>query len=214
MTATTAGQQAAQDAPAGLTAGGRSATIPLVKTLLHICCGPCATATIGYWRRSGHNLVGFFFNPNIQPLLEFRRRLEGARTLAAGAGLALREDLAYDPAAWFRQVGGLSEGRCAACIALRLGRAAAEAAAAGCDSFTTSLAISPWQDHEAIRETGQAAAAKAGVSFLYEDLRPLYRESRTLAKEADLYRQQYCGCLISEWERYREPPPAAEDRRP
>ena len=42
------------------------------------------------------------------------------------------------------------------------------------------------------------------MEFLYEDLRPLYRESRRLAREWGIYRQKYCGCLLSEWERYRD----------
>ena len=72
-------------------------------------------------------------------------------------------------------------------------------------AFTTSLAISPWQDHDAIRgRRGTRAGERHGVTFLYEDLRPLYRESRRLARERGLYRQQYCGCVLSEWERYRD----------
>ena len=172
--------------------------------LLHICCGPCATATIDHLRDEGRDLRGFFFNPNIHPLLEFRRRLTGARDLAGDRGLVLLEDLEYDPAEWFAVVGSRGDERCAACIGLRLRRTAARAAATGCETFATSLAISPWQDHDAIQEGGRSAAAEHGVAFVYEDLRPLYRASRSFAKEAGLYRQQYCGCLLSEWERYRD----------
>jgi epoxyqueuosine reductase len=173
-----------------------------MRTLLHICCGPCATATIEHWRARGHDLVGFFFNPNIHPLLEFRRRLTGARDLAEGAGLGLREDLAYDPRRWFAEVASAGEARCAACIGSRLERAADEALETGCEGLTTSLAISPWQDHDAIRERGERAAGARGLRFVYEDLRPLYRRSRELARESGLYRQKYCGCLLSEAERY------------
>ena len=56
---------------------------------------------------------------------------------------------------------------------------------------------------------GAAAAERHGVEFLYHDLRPLYRESRRLSREAGLYRQAYCGCLLSEWERYRDRPGSA-----
>jgi predicted adenine nucleotide alpha hydrolase (AANH) superfamily ATPase len=176
-----------------------------VDTLLHICCGPCATATVEYWRGQGADLQGLFFNPNIHPLLEFRRRLTGARDLAGAVTLTLREDLSYDPAAWFAEVGSRAEGRCRACIGQRLRRTAEVAAAAGLRAFTTSLAVSPWQDHDAIREEGARAGASCGVEFLYADLRPLFARSRTLARSMGLYRQKYCGCLLSEWERYREP---------
>ena len=43
---------------------------------------------------------------------------------------------------------------------------------------------------------------REGVDFLYEDLRTGYSKSREKSKELDLYRQKYCGCLYSEWERY------------
>jgi len=177
-----------------------------MSLLLHICCGPCATATVAHWRDQGRDVVGFFYNPNIHPLLEYRRRLSGSRDLAALLGLGLAEDLAYDPAAWFADVGGKGPDRCVACIAQRLDRTAREAAARGFGAFSTSLSISPWQDHDAIVEGGAAAAERHGVAFLYEDLRPLYRESRRLSREAGLYRQKYCGCILSEWERYRERP--------
>ena len=148
-----------------------------------------------------------FFNPNIHPLLEYRRRLTGVRDLAAVTGLALQEDLSYDPAAWFAQVGGQGEARCRVCIGSRLRRTAEAAAAGGFSAFSTSLAISPWQDHDAIREEGLAAGAEHGVEFHYQDLRPLFGASRRMARDLGLYRQKYCGCLLSEWERYREPEP-------
>jgi len=174
--------------------------------LLHICCGPCATATLIHWRDQGQEVVGFFHNPNIHPLLEYRRRLTGSRDLAAQVGFELIEDLEYDPAAWFALVGIEGANRCEACIAQRLDRAAREASARGFGEFSTSLSISPWQDHDAIVAGGAAAAERHGVEFLYRDLRSLYRESRRLSREAGLYRQTYCGCLLSEWERYRDPP--------
>ena len=178
-----------------------------MRMLLHICCGPCATATVEHWEKQGAELEGLFFNPNIHPLLEYRRRLTGVRDLAAVTGLALQEDLSYDPAAWFAQVGGQGEARCRVCIGSRLRRTAEAAAAGGFSAFSTSLAISPWQDHDAIREEGLAAGAEHGVEFHYQDLRPLFGASRRMARDLGLYRQKYCGCLLSEWERYREPEP-------
>lgn len=174
-----------------------------MKLLLHICCGPCASATIPAWRRKGAEVLGFFCNPNIHPLLEYRRRLTGARDVAQIAGARLIEDTAYDPELWFAEVGGGTGSRCARCIAQRLERAAEEAVAQGCAAFSTTLSISPWQDQEAIRVGGERAGRLHGLDFVYEDLRPLYSESRRLSREWGIYRQKYCGCLISEWERYR-----------
>jgi len=175
-----------------------------VKLLLHVCCGPCASATIPWWQERRAEVVGFSFNPNIHPLLEYRRRLTGAREVCEVAGVELVEDQSYDPAAWFAAVAAGEGPRCARCIGQRLDRTAREAAGRGCDAFSTSLSISPWQDHEAIRSQGAGAGERHGVEFIYEDLRPLYAESRRLSRQLGIYRQKYCGCLVSEWERYRE----------
>jgi predicted adenine nucleotide alpha hydrolase (AANH) superfamily ATPase len=189
-----------------------------MNLLLHTCCGPCASATIPLWIGRGVEVTGIFFNPNIHPLLEWRRRLTAAQDVAARTGVEMLQDPEYDPAAWFAAIvraGGRNEAeteadthpaRCRRCIGLRLDRAAREAAARGCEAFSTTLSISPYQDHDAVRETGQEAAALHDVEFLYEDLRPLYGESCRLSREWGVYRQKYCGCLISEWERYRESP--------
>ncbi|RPJ73550.1 MAG: hypothetical protein EHM15_06820, partial [Desulfobacteraceae bacterium] len=127
-----------------------------------------------------------------------------ASEVAERYGVDLRLDPFYDPEAWFAAVGGGEGTRCRRCIGQRLARTAQEAAERGCSAFSTTLSVSPYQDHEAIREAGDRAADAFSVEFLYEDLRPLYGESRRLSREWGVYRQKYCGCLVSEWERYRE----------
>lgn len=149
-------------------------------------------------------MSGFFYNPNIHPLLEYRRRVTGVRDLSDLTGLPLSIDLSYDPGEWFALVAAGDGSRCARCIGQRLDRAAEEAVAQGCEAFSTTLSISPWQDHAAIQDEGTKAAEHRGIEFLYEDLRPLYGESKRLSRRMGLYRQKYCGCLLSEWERFRE----------
>ncbi len=175
-----------------------------MKLLLHICCGPCASATIPWWTDKGDEVVGFFYNPNIHPLLEYRRRLVGTRDVCGIQGAELVEDLAYDPEAWFSSVSGGRAPRCTNCVGDRLQRTAQEALAQGCEAFSTTLSISRWQDHEAIKDEGAKAAELHGVRFVYEDLRHLYAESCRLSRQWGIYRQKYCGCLVSEWERYRK----------
>lgn len=177
-----------------------------MKLLLHTCCGPCASAAIPWWSARGIQTTGFFYNPNIHPLLEWRRRATGAVDVAAISGVKMVVDPSYDPAAWFAEVASREAGegsRCRRCIGRRLLRTAEEAAARNCAAFSTTLSISPHQDHEAIREAGAEAAQRFDVEFVYEDLRPVYGESRRLSREWGIYRQRYCGCLLSEWERYR-----------
>lgn len=179
--------------------------------LLHVCCGPCATATEQFWRSQGRSVVGFFFNPNIHPYQEFRRRLENVIALGQARQLEILVDETYDPAAWFRLTGIMEEGgdtrfpaRCKGCIAMRLDQTARRAVQEGIEAFSTTLSISPWQNHDAIVQEGLAAAKRHGIEFLYRDLRHLYRDSVRQSKELGLYRQQYCGCILSEWERFRD----------
>jgi hypothetical protein len=148
-------------------------------------------------------VTAFFFNPNIHPLLEWRRRATGARDVAEMTGVEILENPAYDPGAWFAAMVGGEVPRCHRCIAQRLQRTAEKAAAEGYDAFATTLTISPYQDHEAIRAVGEEASRRYDVEFLYRDLRSLYPESRRLSRQWGIYRQKYCGCLISEWERFR-----------
>jgi len=93
--------------------------------------------------------------------------------------------------------------RCQICYRLRLGKTAAIARERGFAAFSTTLLISPYQDHALLQQVGQEVGAEHGVTFYYEDLRKGWAERGRLTRQYGLYRQQYCGCLYSEWERYR-----------
>ena len=92
--------------------------------------------------------------------------------------------------------------RCGHCYRLRLEQTARYAAAHGFDSFTSTLFVSPYQNHDLLRQTAEAAAARYGVAFLYRDFRPGFRQGQQEARELGLYMQKYCGCVFSEEERY------------
>lgn len=92
--------------------------------------------------------------------------------------------------------------RCGYCLRLRLARTAEFAAKNGFDGFTTTLLESKYQPHQYIKETGTELAEQFGISFYYEDFRQGWKESIKISKELNLYRQQYCGCIFSEYERF------------
>ena len=87
---------------------------------------------------------------------------------------------------------------------MRLDAAAAYAAAHGFPAFTSTLFISPYQDHQLMAAVAEKAADAHGVRFLYRDFRPRFREGQQKAREAGLYMQKYCGCIFSEEERYQK----------
>jgi len=79
----------------------------------------------------------------------------------------------------------------------------------GFDAYTASLLYSRYQRHDEIRELGEQLGREFGVPFHYEDFRPGWQEGIRLSKELGLYRQQYCGCIYSEKERYQPKAKAA-----
>lgn len=170
--------------------------------LLHACCAHCAAYTIEHWQREGYDVSLFWYNPNIHPYLEHQERLKAMRSLAERSGVPLIIDEGYDMISYFRAVVGNESDRCRHCFRLRLSKTAAAARERGFTAFTTTLLISPHQKHDLVQEIGEEQAKLSGVAFLYADLRKRYSDSRHITKPMELYRQQYCGCLFSEWERY------------
>jgi predicted adenine nucleotide alpha hydrolase (AANH) superfamily ATPase len=151
----------------------------------------------------GHEVLAYWYNPNVQPYREYRKRLAAFNDVVKREGWPALVDDRYDVEYFLREVATGREGRCPRCYRERLSRAAARAAAERCDAFTTTLLISRHQDHEAVIEAGAKAAAEAGVEFLARDFRALDAESHRLARDMGIYLQGYCGCIYSEEERYR-----------
>lgn len=115
-------------------------------------------------------------------------RLKTSRTGKYGAG---SEGLPYNKKA-----------RCSYCYSSRLEAAAQAAKENGFDYFSSSLLYSKYQEHEVIKKIGMGLAEKYGVPFYYDDFRIGWKDGIKESKEMGLYRQQYCGCIWSEKERY------------
>jgi len=179
-----------------------------MKILLHICCAPCSIYPLDELRREGLEVTGFFWNHNIHPYQEFRKRLEAVKTYGREADLPVMVEEEYFLDDFLRAVAAEPSGRCRYCYASRLDVAACKAAAEGFPAFTTSLLYSRYQQHDVIRQLGEEAAARHGIKFRYDDYRRGWRQGIDQSKALGLYRQQYCGCIYSERDRY-----GAERRR-
>ena len=173
-----------------------------MKTLLHICCAPCANMPIEVLRKDGFEVSGYWFNPNIHPFTEYRARRNCLQDYAKAIELPLILKDEYGLRPFVREVAEDIEGRCVKCYEMRLFDTARQAAEGGFDSFTSSLFISPYQNHELMREVAQRAAKEYNVEFLYRDFRPYFKEGQERARELDMYIQKFCGCVFSEQERY------------
>jgi len=172
-----------------------------MKLLLHVCCAPCLTVVLKGYRELGYDVTGLFYNPNIHPWKERQRRLDSLRSYASEAGMDLLVDESYPLEENLRMLLA-APNRCAACFADRLGETARRAAHGGFQRFATTLAVSPYQRPDLIVEAGSAAADEHGVDFSYRDYRPAFRRSVEMSRELGLYRQPYCGCVMSERDRY------------
>ena len=186
-------------------------TVP--SLFLHSCCAPCSSYVLEYL--SPHfRITDFFYNPNIQPGEEYRRReAELQRLIDEMNPVNPVRFLAghYDPREFYNAVKGLEhipEGgeRCFACYRLRMEEAARLASEGGYDYFTTTLSISPLKNAAMINRIGLELEQRYGVKHLPSDFKKKggYQRSIVLSREHDLYRQDYCGCVFSKREREEE----------
>ena len=173
-----------------------------MKTLMHICCAPCANMPIEVLRTDGIEVAGYWYNPNIHPFTEYRSRRNCLQEYAKTIELPLILKDEYGLRPFVREVAEDIDGRCVKCYEMRLYDTARQAAEGGFDSFTSSLFISPYQNHELMREVAERAAKEYNVEFLYRDFRPYFKEGQERARELEMYIQKFCGCVFSEQERY------------
>ncbi len=176
--------------------------------LLHTCCGPCLSGSYPILEAEvgkGQTAV-FWENPNIHPFVEHYMRLQSFIKMAQIYELPIiKGDIEYGLNRFLEALNGhFGSERCATCYRLRLEATAKAAKEHGFDEISTTLLISPYQNHELLQKVGNEAAEKYGVKFHYTDFRPGFRGSHELARKYELYRQKYCGCIFSEHDRYRD----------
>jgi hypothetical protein len=173
-----------------------------MNILLHVCCANCAIYPVKRLREPNNRVTGFFFNHNIHPFLEFQRRLEAVREYASRVQFEMIYQEDYLLEDFLAETSSAPLLRCDYCYRSRLEETARVAADRGFEGFSTSLLYSRYQKHDLIRRHGEDLARSYGLRFVYQDFRPGWREGIETSKAMGLYRQQYCGCIYSEKERY------------
>jgi len=172
--------------------------------LVHICCAVDSHYFLQKLRQDypGERLVGFFYDPNIHPYSEYRLRLLEVERSCRQLGIELIEG-PYDYEAWMEAVRGLENEpekgrRCGVCFDRRFAVTAAKAAELGERRFTTTLLTSPKKSLKQLQQEGDKLAERYGLEFVAPDYRKASgtQEQNVMAKEARLYRQDYCGCLF------------------
>ena len=192
-----------------------------MTTLLHTCCGPCASACVPALKELGREVTMLFANSNIDTKEEFEKRLREAGKLAAVDGVKIVA-LPYDHEEWLREVAAGYEhepekgARCTRCFRYNLTKAAEYAKAHGFDEFTTSLTVSPHKVSKTIFEIAEnlklhCSPSPSTFAFLPIDFkkREGFKLSTRRTKELGLYRQAYCGCEFSKWRIHHKPETAS-----
>ena len=188
-----------------------------MKILMHMCCGPCSCYPTEKLRADGFEPVGFFFNPNIHPYQEWRKRLKAAREFAEKVNIKFIAENHYGLRDFLAKVSNVVESvnseetfknsdgwhnRCKICYSWRLSETAKFAAENNFEMFTSTLFYSIHQNHELMKKIAEHFAKVYGVQFYYEDFRAGWQRGIDLSLELELYRQNYCGCIFSEEERF------------
>lgn len=187
-----------------------------MKILLHMCCAPCSCYCVKKLRAEGYEPVGYFFNPNIHPYQEWRKRLNAAREFADKVKMELHVVNHYGLREFLKKTFSVIEGidgedtiksdgfhnRCKICYAWRLSETAKFAAENNFEMFTSTLFYSIHQNHELMKSIAESFSKSFGVKFFYEDFRAGWQEGIDISLELGLYRQNYCGCIFSEEERF------------
>lgn len=184
-----------------------SASNKVPSLLLHSCCAPCSSYVLEYLSEF-FNITVFYYNPNIHPELEYRKRVDEQKEFIENLPVKRKINFIegkYLPEEFFDMAKGLEEERegghrCFKCYELRLKEAAKTASELNFDYFTTVLSISPHKNAEKINEIGEKVSQEFGIKFLNSDFKKKngYKRSIELSKQYNLYRQDYCGCIYSQ----------------
>lgn len=170
---------------------------------MHTCCAPCLTYSAKIFKERYEEVTALWFNPNVHPFKEYEIRYKALEKYEYETGMDVIYLDDYRLKSFLK--GAMkSDSRCEFCYEMRLAKTAEVAAERDFDHFSTTMTISPYQDHKVIKEVGERISERKGVKFIYKDMRNGFSEHHKLANEMDLYKQGYCGCIFSERERYQK----------
>lgn len=183
------------------------------KVLIHICCAPCFTFIQDDIEKNGIlnndgvrekiDYTAIWYNPNIHPKVEYERRKNTFIEFCKNKGVDFKVIDEYDLNGYISYVvNNVGENkkyptRCEYCYYMRFKEAFIYAKENGYDAVTTTLTISPYQNHDIIKSVLERLSKEFGVDYIYTDYRENFRKGQKMARELGLYMQKYCGCVFS-----------------
>ena len=172
-----------------------------MKLLMHTCCAPCSVYCIDSLRAEGIEPDLYWFNPNIHPYTEYKMRRDTLIEYSKMINIKLIINEDYGVVEFCKNTIDNLENRCKEyCYRIRLEQTAKFAKENGYDAFTTTLLVSPYQNHEALIEVAKEMANKYGIEFIYRDFRVGFREIKLVS--LGFICRNTVGCIWSEKDRY------------
>lgn len=170
------------------------------KILLLSCCAPCSCAVIEKLAAEQADFTVVFYNPNIQPEEEYRKRCDENKRLCAALSVPFVA-LEYDTERWCSLTQGLEKEpergrRCSVCFYMRLKRVMEYAKANGFTHVASVLGVSRYKNLAQVNEAAARASTETGMPYLEIEGRKhgMQERRQALIKELGLYSQSYCGC--------------------
>lgn len=160
------------------------------------------------------DVMGYFFKSNIHPYTECTKRLETLETYAKIIHLKLIIQEEYNIEKFFQDIAFRESNRCRLCYHWRLQSTAIVAKTGKFDCFSTTLLYSKFQNHELIKNLGENIGRSVGINFFYHDFREGWKQGIEASKRMEMYRQQYCGCIYSEKDRFFNNPKVQPNKNP
>ena len=183
------------------------------KLLMHACCAPCFIYIENDLRNNGLlmedgtyekvDYTALFYNPNIHPKVEYERRKKTFDEFCKKQECKYDIIDEYDLNGYVKYVvenvgeNKKYNSRCKYCYYMRLKKVFEYAKENNFDIISTTLTISPYQNHEIIKEVGKELEKEYNIEFVYVDYRAHFREGQKMARDFGLYMQKYCGCVFS-----------------
>lgn len=155
-----------------------------MKLLMHTCCAPCSIYCIETLRNEGIEPTLYWYNPNIHPYKEYEARRDTLKEYSKMININAIFEEDYGLKNFCKNVIDDLDNRCSNyCYKVRLEQTAKYAKEHGYDAITTTLFVSPYQKHEAIKKIASEIAKKYDLEFVYRDFRVGFREGQAKARQ-------------------------------
>ena len=126
-----------------------------VDVLLHTCCAPCLVKCQEVLKTDGFLPTIFWYNPNIHPWTEYHLRKNSLLNYSQNKELKLIINEEYGLKRFIKEIyPNFDKKRCKYCYEIRLEETAKYASLNNYKFFSTTLLISPYQNHALIKDIG------------------------------------------------------------